>query len=39
VEVSASGGSSVALESSVATSETEGMTLALAYMAGSSVVI
>jgi hypothetical protein len=39
VEASASGGSSVALESSVAASETEGMTFALASVAGSSRVI
>jgi hypothetical protein len=39
IEASASGGSGVALESSVAASETEGATLAFASAAGSSVVI
>jgi hypothetical protein len=39
VEASASVGSGVALESSVAASETEGATLALASVAGSSGVI
>jgi hypothetical protein len=39
IEASASGGSGVALESSVAASETEGATLALASAASSSVVI
>jgi hypothetical protein len=39
VEASASGGSGVALESSVAALETEGATLALASVAGSSGVI
>jgi hypothetical protein len=39
VEASASGSSGVVLESSVAASETEGATLALASAAGSSVVI
>jgi hypothetical protein len=39
VEASASGSSGVVLESSVAASKTEGMTLALAFAAGSSVVI
>jgi hypothetical protein len=39
VEASAFGGSGVVLESSVAASETEGATLALASMTGSSVVI
>jgi hypothetical protein len=38
VETSASGGSGVGLESSVAASETEGATLALASVAGSFVV-
>jgi hypothetical protein len=36
VEASASGSSNVGLESSVAASETEGVTLALASVAGSS---
>jgi hypothetical protein len=39
VEASASGSSGVVLESSVAASETKGATLALASVAGSSVVI
>jgi hypothetical protein len=39
VEASASGGSGVVLESSIAASETEGVTLALASVAGSSGVI
>jgi hypothetical protein len=39
VEASASGGSDVALESSIAASEIESVTLALASAAGSSVVI
>jgi hypothetical protein len=39
VEASASGSSGVVLESLVAVSETEGTTLALASVAGSSVVI
>jgi hypothetical protein len=39
VEASASGGSGVELESSVAALETEGTTLALASATGSSVVI
>jgi hypothetical protein len=39
VEASASRSSSVDLESSVAASETKGTTLALAFVAGSSVVI
>jgi hypothetical protein len=39
VEASASESSGVGLESSVATSGTEGATLALASMVGSSVVI
>jgi hypothetical protein len=39
VEASASGSSDVGLESSVVASETEGATLALASVAGSSVVI
>jgi hypothetical protein len=39
VEASASGGSGVALESSVAASETKGATLALTSVAGSSWVI
>jgi hypothetical protein len=39
VEASASGGSGVALESSVAASETKGVALALASVAGSSGVI
>jgi hypothetical protein len=39
VEASSSGSSNVVLESSVAASETEGVTLALASTAGSSVVI
>jgi hypothetical protein len=39
VEASASGSSDVELESSVAASETEGTTLALASVAGSSGVI
>jgi hypothetical protein len=39
VEASASGSSDVGLESSVAASKTEGATLALASVAGSSVVI
>jgi hypothetical protein len=38
VEASASGSSEVGLESSVAASETEGMALALASVAGSSGV-
>jgi hypothetical protein len=36
VEASASGGSGVALESSIAASETKGAALALASVAGSS---
>jgi hypothetical protein len=39
VEASTSGSSDVGLESSVAASETEGAALALASVAGSSVVI
>jgi hypothetical protein len=39
VEASASGGSGVALESSVAVLGTEGVALALTSMTGSSVVI
>jgi hypothetical protein len=39
VEASTSGSSDVVLESSVATSETMGVALALASAAGSSVVI
>jgi hypothetical protein len=39
VEASASGSSDIGLESSVAASETEGAALALASVAGSSVVI
>jgi hypothetical protein len=39
VEASASGGSGVALKSSIATSESEGATPALASAAGSFVVI
>jgi hypothetical protein len=39
IEASASRGSGVALESSGATLETEGTTLALASVAGSSVLI
>jgi hypothetical protein len=39
VEASAFGGSGVALESSIAASETEGATLALASVADSSGVI
>jgi hypothetical protein len=39
VEASASEGSAVALDSSVAASETEGAALTLASAAGSSVVI
>jgi hypothetical protein len=39
IEASASGGSGVALEISVPALETEGVTLALASTAGSSVVI
>jgi hypothetical protein len=39
VETSASGSSGVVLKSSVTVSESEGMTLALASMASSSVVI
>jgi hypothetical protein len=39
IEASASGSSDIGLESSVAASETEGTTLALASAAGSSVVI
>jgi hypothetical protein len=39
VEASASRSSGVDLESSVAASETKGTTLALAFVAGSSVVI
>jgi hypothetical protein len=39
VEASASGGSGMALECSVAASETKGAALALASAAGSSVVI
>jgi hypothetical protein len=39
VEASASGGSGVAFESSVAASKTEGTALALASVAGSSRVI
>jgi hypothetical protein len=38
IEASASGSSDIGLESSVATSETEGAALALAPMAGSSGV-
>jgi hypothetical protein len=38
IEASASGSSDVGLESSVAASETEGMALALASVAGSSRV-
>jgi hypothetical protein len=39
VEASASGSSGIVFESSVAVSEAEGMALALASAAGSSVVI
>jgi hypothetical protein len=39
VEASASGSSDVVLKSLVVASETEGVTLALASVAGSSVVI
>jgi hypothetical protein len=39
IEASASGGSDVALESSVTASKTEGATPALASATGSSVVI
>jgi hypothetical protein len=39
VEASASGSSSVVLESSVAVPRTEGVTLALASAVGSSVVV
>jgi hypothetical protein len=39
VEASASGGSGVVLESFIATSETKGVTLALASVVGSSGVI
>jgi hypothetical protein len=39
VEAFASGSSGVVLESSVAVSDTEGVALALASVAGSSVVI